>query len=68
MNDSYKIYQLISFFVMNHSYKIINISSQKADEVFLINPDHNYYPMIRLTLSSIEQVTFDKSMLLNLSQ
>ena len=60
---SYKLYQLIAFFVMKYSYKIINVQGQKADEIFLINPGHNYYPLIRLTIASIEQVTFEKDRL-----
>ena len=60
---SYKLYQLIAFFVMKYSYKIINVQGQKADEIFLINPSHNYYPLIRLTIASIEQVTFEKDRL-----
>ncbi len=61
--ESYKLYQLISFFVMKYSYKIINVQGQKSDEIFLIAPDHAYYPLIRLTLASIEQVTFEKDRL-----
>lgn len=63
MNDSYKLYQLMHFFVMKFSYKILNVQGQKNDELFLISPSHSLYPLIRITLSSIEQVTFDKDRL-----
>lgn len=51
----------MSFFVMKFSYKTVNIGeSAKNDELWLINPTHQFYPVIRITLNSIEQVIFEK--------
>lgn len=62
-SNSYLVYQLLSFFVMKFSYKIMNLPSQKAEEIFLINPTNRMYPLIRLTTASIEQVIFEKERL-----
>ena len=61
MNNMYKLYQLMSFFVMKFSYKTLNIGdSSKKEELWLFNPSHQFYPIIRATLNSIEQVIFEK--------
>ena len=61
--ELYKLYQLISFFVMKFSYKTIQIPNMKNDEMWLVNPSHSYYPLIRITTNSIEQVIFEEERL-----
>ena len=57
MNQNlYKLYQLLSFFVMKFSYKSAQVPNMKKEEMWLFNPTHRFYPIIRLTLNSIEQV------------
>lgn len=65
MNEAnfYKVYQLLSFFVLKFSYKTLNVPNGKKDEIWLINPNHEFYPLIRITLNSIEQVIFEKDRL-----
>ena len=62
MSDTsfYKIYQLLSFFVLKFSYKTLNLPNAREDELWLINRNHEFYPLIRLTTNSIEQVMFEK--------
>lgn len=62
MNETnlYKIYQLISFFILKFSYKTLNVPNKKDDEIWLVNPGHEYYPLIRITLNTIEQVIFEQ--------
>lgn len=51
----------MSFFVMKFSYKTLNIGeSSRKEELWLFNPSHQFYPVIRVTLNSIEQVIFEK--------
>ena len=57
----YKIYQLLSFFVMKFSYRTLNVPNMKKDEIWLVNPSHKYYPLIRITVNSIEQVMFEEN-------
>ena len=60
MNQNlYKLYQLLSFFVMKFSYKSAQVPNMKKEEMWLFNPTHRFYPIIRLTLNSIEQVDFE---------
>lgn len=61
--DLYKLYQLISFFVMKFSYKTLQVPNMKSDEIWLINPNHQFYPFIRVTTNSIEQVMFEEERL-----
>ena len=63
VKDLYKLYQLISFFVMKFSYKTLQVPNMKNDEMWLVNPEHKNYPLIRLTLNSIEQVMFEEDRL-----
>lgn len=64
--NNYKIYQLFSFFAMKFSYKTLNFNGNKQDELWLINPGHQYYPLIRITSSSIETVMFEEERIRNL--
>lgn len=64
--NNYKIYQLFSFFAMKFSYKTLNFNGNKQDELWLINPGHQYYPLIRITSSSIETVMFEEDRIRNL--
>ena len=59
MNEKYKLYQLLNFFVTKFSYKQI-ISEQKNDDIWLYNPGNDAYQLIRLTLGTVEQVVFEK--------
>ncbi len=63
MEVSYKLYQLLSFFVTKFSYKIIPVDNSRPNEVFLVGSIDRKYPLIRLTTNSIEQVTFEKERL-----
>ena len=63
MSENYKLYQLLSFFVMKFSYKTLQFKDMRQDELWLVNPGHEYYPLIRLTTNSIEQVIFEKARL-----
>ena len=62
-SQNYKLYQMLSFFVMKFSYKTLQAPEMKKDELWLINPTHQYYPIIRLTTNSIEQVIFEENRL-----
>ncbi len=63
MEGTYKLYQLLSFFITKFSYKILRVEDQRNDELFLLRPTDRNYPFIRLTTNSIEQVTFEKNRL-----
>ena len=63
MKENYKLYQLLSFFVMKFSYKTLQFPQMRENEIWLVNPNHEFYPLIRLTSNSIEQVIFEKERL-----
>ena len=63
MKENYKLYQLLSFFVMKLSYKTLQFPQMRENEIWLVNPNHEFYPLIRLTSNSIEQVIFEKERL-----
>ena len=63
MSENYKLYQLLSFFVMKFSYKTLQFKDMRQDEIWLVNPFHEFYPLIRITSKSIEQVIFEKARL-----
>lgn len=66
MNNSYKIYQLLHFFVSRFSYQVLLTQSKDdPDTIWLINTKECIYPLIRVTTKTLEQVIFEKESLKN---
>ncbi len=61
-NNLYKLYQLFNFFNAKFSYQLVNFGErQTKKELWIANPSSNAYQLIRLTVSSLETVEFEKT-------
>lgn len=59
--DIYKIYQLMEFFVVKHSYSNIMIKGlASTNEVWLANKDNPSFNIIRLSTSTLDETFTDK--------
>ena len=63
MDNTYKITQLLHFFLTKFNYKSVILSRVQKDEVWLVNGENQTYSLIRITTKSIEQVIYEKSRL-----
>lgn len=59
--------QLTYYFVKNWSYKLIS-TKDAQNEIWLGNPEHPSYPVIRISGTKVSSVFFDKSRILNIAQ
>ncbi len=58
--DVYKLYQVMSYLTLTHGYKgIVMKGSVKSDEIWMVNRDTNVYPIIRITMASMDSVDYD---------
>lgn len=57
--------QLAHYFVLKHEYRFVPTQKSK-DEIWLSNPNHQTYPVIRLSTNSLGSTFFDKERILNM--
>ncbi len=57
--------QLAHYFVLKHEYRFVPTPKTK-DEIWLLNPNHRMYPVIRLSTASVTSTFFDKERILTL--
>jgi rhomboid protease GluP len=55
--------KLAHYFVLKHEYRFVPTQKSK-DEIWLLNPNHSVYPVIRLTTASLGSTFFDKDRIL----
>jgi hypothetical protein len=55
--------QLAHYFVLKHEYRFVPTQKSK-DEIWLSNPNHRTYPVIRLSTASLGSTFFDKERIL----
>lgn len=59
--ETYKIYQLVHFFVCKFSYRTFLIKNlAKSEEIWLINPRNNLYNIIRISAYSLDDTFNDE--------
>ena len=57
--------QLAHYFVLKHEYRFVPTQKSK-DEIWLANPNHQTYPVIRLSTNSLGSTFFDKERILSM--
>lgn len=57
--------QLAHYFVLKHEYRFVPTQKSK-DEIWLSNPSHQMYPVIRLSTNSLGSTFFDKERILSM--
>ena len=57
--------QLAHYFVLKHEYRFVSTQKSK-DEIWLSNPNHRTYPVIRLSTNSLGSTFFDKERILTM--
>lgn len=57
--------QLAHYFVLKHEYRFVPTQKSK-DEIWLSNPNHRTYPVIRLSTNSLGSTFFDKERILTM--
>jgi membrane associated rhomboid family serine protease len=57
--------QLAHYFVLKHEYRFVPTQKSK-DEIWLSNPNHQTYPVIRLSTNSLGSTFFDKERILSM--
>ena len=57
--------QLAHYFVLKHEYRFVPTQKSK-DEIWLSNPNHQMYPVIRLSTNSLGSTFFDKERILSM--
>jgi len=57
--------QLAHYFVLKHEYRFVPTQKSK-DEIWLSNPNHRTYPVIRLSTASLGSTFFDKERILTM--
>lgn len=57
--------QLAHYFVLKHEYRFVPTQKSK-DEIWLSNPNHRTYPVIRLSTASLGSTFFDKERILSM--
>jgi rhomboid protease GluP len=57
--------KLAHYFVLKHEYRFVPTQKSK-DEIWLSNPEHRVYPVIRLTTTSLGSTFFDKERILTM--
>lgn len=65
-NNIYKIYQLMEFFTVKHSFNNVMVKELiKANEVWLSNEKNNDFNIIRISISSLDETFSDKERIEN---
>ena len=60
-NNTYKVFQLMEFFITNYDYVSFRVSGfDKPDEVLIASQTNPNYQIIRISTSSIESTFYDK--------
>ncbi len=58
-NKDQNLLKLVNYFVSKHNYSFVQVQDVK-DEVWLANPNHPTFPIIRVSPSSINATFYDK--------
>lgn len=53
------LWKLVNYFVSNHGYTLVQVQGIK-DEIWLTNPNHTIYPIIRLSPTTVNATFFEK--------
>ncbi len=60
-DDIYKLYQVMGYLSIDHGYRgLLLQGSARKDEIWLVNTENKVYTIIRITMSSLDSVDFDK--------
>lgn len=62
METSYKVYQLMEFFINKFSYTSIVIKGMiKPDEIWLVNKSHPVYKIVRISTTTLDSTAAERS-------